>query len=349
MKNVKNKREKGITLIALVVTIVVLIILATISINAVIGQGGIIEQAKRAKNVHDEGQAEELTKLEEMANGIAKYYTDGSGSIVKASDISSASDKSGFYGKKVNGYTCTNSAGVQDWQIFYADDNNIYLIASNYISSAYCPGSKTKSINVETSNDFDCMLYMEDVVADYEGSASVSTVGRKLNKSYFDYLTANSTASTNNNMKAVAYMTDTDVWKVYAGEKAEYAIGGPTIEMFMKSCSQKYNGDYQAKATNINGYQLSTDGGANWKDDLNEREWLSYDSLYTIASGTRAHGMWVASPSASGANYLIYSHYCSNVYVTDYEDCRLGFRPLVCLQSDVQLVQGADGNFTIKD
>lgn len=35
-------------------------------------------------------------------------------------------------------------------------------------------------------------------------------------------------------MQAVAYMLDTEVWSVYKGEKADYAIGGPTIEMVMK-------------------------------------------------------------------------------------------------------------------
>ena len=91
MRKLGNKREKGITLIALVVTIVVLIILATISINAVIGQGGIIQKAKDAKDFHDNAQVEELTKLEEMANGIAKYYTgeissSGAGSEVTKPD-----------------------------------------------------------------------------------------------------------------------------------------------------------------------------------------------------------------------------------------------------------------------
>lgn len=43
------KREKGITLIALVVTIIILIILAAISINLVLGENGIIEKAKLAK------------------------------------------------------------------------------------------------------------------------------------------------------------------------------------------------------------------------------------------------------------------------------------------------------------
>ena len=35
--------------------------------------------------------------------------------------------------------------------------------------------------------------------------------------------------------------------------------------MLMKSYSQKYKVDYQAKATSTTGYQISTDGGANWK------------------------------------------------------------------------------------
>ena len=47
-KNIK-KNEKGITLVALVVTIVVLLILAGISLNLVLGQNGIVNKAKEAK------------------------------------------------------------------------------------------------------------------------------------------------------------------------------------------------------------------------------------------------------------------------------------------------------------
>ena len=42
----KRTNEKGITLIALVLTIIVLLILATISIGAMTGEGGIVENAK---------------------------------------------------------------------------------------------------------------------------------------------------------------------------------------------------------------------------------------------------------------------------------------------------------------
>ena len=48
MKNLKNTKEKGITLIALVVTITVLIILATVSVNTVLGDNGIIKRAQKA-------------------------------------------------------------------------------------------------------------------------------------------------------------------------------------------------------------------------------------------------------------------------------------------------------------
>ena len=43
------KKEKGITLIALIVTIVVLLILASISIKVLTGDNGLINQAKNGK------------------------------------------------------------------------------------------------------------------------------------------------------------------------------------------------------------------------------------------------------------------------------------------------------------
>ena len=51
-KEKRIQENKGITLVALVVTIMVLIILATVSINAVLGQNGIIKKAKQAKEMY---------------------------------------------------------------------------------------------------------------------------------------------------------------------------------------------------------------------------------------------------------------------------------------------------------
>ena len=54
MKEMKVKKEKGITLVALVVTIVVLLILAGVSLNLVIGNNGLIKKAQEAKDKYQE-------------------------------------------------------------------------------------------------------------------------------------------------------------------------------------------------------------------------------------------------------------------------------------------------------
>ena len=73
MLKLKNNRETGITLIALVVTIVVLIILATVSINAVLGQNGIIKKAKQAKEMYDASKSAEDAAMQELLNEMPEY------------------------------------------------------------------------------------------------------------------------------------------------------------------------------------------------------------------------------------------------------------------------------------
>ena len=64
------KRERGITLIALVVTIVVLLILAGVSINALFGNSGIIEKAKEAQSKMDKATENDQKEINELTNWI---------------------------------------------------------------------------------------------------------------------------------------------------------------------------------------------------------------------------------------------------------------------------------------
>ena len=64
----KFKRNKGITLIALVVTIIVLLILAGVSINMLTGQNGILNRASEAKEKTENAQTEELVKFAVMSS-----------------------------------------------------------------------------------------------------------------------------------------------------------------------------------------------------------------------------------------------------------------------------------------
>ena len=80
MKNLKNTKEKGITLIALVVTITVLIILATVSVNTVLGDNGIIKRAQKARDSYQNSQKSEDEQMAVLANEMAEYDTNGGGS-----------------------------------------------------------------------------------------------------------------------------------------------------------------------------------------------------------------------------------------------------------------------------
>ena len=77
------KKNKGITLVALVVTIVVLLILAGVSINLVLGNNGIIAKAKEAQRKSAEASQNDLKGMNglisEMEGALAGNGSTGSG------------------------------------------------------------------------------------------------------------------------------------------------------------------------------------------------------------------------------------------------------------------------------
>ena len=62
-KNINFKKEKGITLVALVVTIIVLLILAFVAISMIMGDNGVVEKAKESKEETIKAQEREFIKL----------------------------------------------------------------------------------------------------------------------------------------------------------------------------------------------------------------------------------------------------------------------------------------------
>ena len=109
-----NKKNSGITLVALVVTIVVLLILAGVSINLVVGQNGLINRAKEAAR-----------KTQEAAEGEQKEFDTATDYIKQTIGVTAAGITAEDYGKVVTNY----NADGKTWEIFYADNSNIYLIS----------------------------------------------------------------------------------------------------------------------------------------------------------------------------------------------------------------------------
>ena len=69
-KKLKNKQEKGITLIALVVTIIIMLILAGVSIKLAIDNNGVIGNAKEAKDQYEQAQANDESGMGDLASKL---------------------------------------------------------------------------------------------------------------------------------------------------------------------------------------------------------------------------------------------------------------------------------------
>ena len=99
-KNTRDKRERGITLIALVVTIVVLLILAGVSLNLVLGNNGIITKAQDAKLMTRAGSAEDEVELWKSDNYIAR--TSNQATIDKETMLQGLKDKNLVYEEEID-------------------------------------------------------------------------------------------------------------------------------------------------------------------------------------------------------------------------------------------------------
>lgn len=169
--------------------------------------------------------------------------------VVEASNIAKVPNT--FYGAEVTEYSCP-SDGVSKWRIFYADNSNIYLIADDYIEYTKAPDGQAGSKVYKGSTNF--KVGFDNVYKDYTGSEWIlgnhtdadgkvveNSLAKKWLNKYFDYTpdsgkTYPNRTSANANIRAMAYLMDTTRWSaLYKGEKAEYAIGSPPLEMFCES------------------------------------------------------------------------------------------------------------------
>ena len=242
-----------------------------------------------------------------------------------------------YYGKSITNYSAN---GVTDWKIFHSDGKNVYIIASDYVPVDKLPETSAKHKPANADSSYPKAAPFDNVINDYDGSSNITDEKIKaLNNDYF----SKGYTSINSNMKAVAYMLDTGIWSSFASEKAEYAIGGPTVEMLMASYNKKYQSegkDYRAQATSSIGYQISKDGGTNWATYYSG---MLSDSLYVLQGSNGANAMWLASPSANGAGNVVCVTSSGYVSYGYYTNSYFGFRPLVCLKSDIQLEADGDG------
>ena len=123
----KNKKEKGITLVALVITIIILLILAGISIQT-LTQTGLFENAKQAKNATENAQKYENYILVSYENEII-YINNSNRENEKNSSIISevkfeVKDKSTTYIEIAINPTATNIEDILGYHIIAIDESD---------------------------------------------------------------------------------------------------------------------------------------------------------------------------------------------------------------------------------
>ena len=130
-----SRREKGITLIALIVTIIVLLILAGVTINLAVNNQGIFNKAKTATRAYKNASENEQTGLDEADKEIEKYlpgvrYKDAKGETQTLTKETPVGTK---IGTTANISGKDGETGVNlDWYLFDVSDDGktAYLVST---------------------------------------------------------------------------------------------------------------------------------------------------------------------------------------------------------------------------
>ena len=260
--------------------------------------------------------------------GSSKKQNENNQSIVNTGVVAKeiSQNPTEYYGKIVNNY----NANDIEYKIFYANDNNIFLIASDYVENSKLP----TTIGLTTQNTY--QVFWNDI-----DSIINSSIDSEISNKYM----MNFNENENNNYKAVSCILDTSKWNEFVDSNyAESAIGSPTLEMYIESWNGK-NYEHLYYANNEDGFYFgTTENPSTGFEDMsastgyNDTLYYPYTSEYE-----NCHGYWIASPAFYNEDRLVYINYDGHIAHSPYNGYTLGFRPVICLQSDVAIEKDGEG------
>ena len=189
------KKERGITLIALVITIIVLLILAGVSISLVVGNNGVLTQATNAVSKNRESAAKEDVEMA-WAGAVSKYWSDW------ANDSSAQKDETFFKteleGPIANGIITNVEKSGNKYIIDYTanDQNKDYTFLIDENGNAERLGKWTANENGGFTNSTTGEeLRIGDII---QYDATKDENGETLTASYTSYSKNNASADKNN-------------------------------------------------------------------------------------------------------------------------------------------------------
>ena len=246
---------------------------------------------------------------------------------VTAADI--AANKEKYYGKVAENYT----QGGLTYRIFYVDTENKFGDGANtvYLKADYKDYKSLKTdISGLTTDDIQKYKNMNPV-----WNAARGTVAQ---------------SSWNDNEKASAWLCAPSQWTTYVDStKATYAIGGPSVEMYVASYNDVPHtevGNYTLgatyRATSVPGYIYTLNGAqstisnSDYNTGTDTIDYKGYNSMYAGKNGSKGeYYWWLASPS-SYASYNVCGVRGDNAFLGGgYYSLTFGVGPLVSLKSGI--------------
>ena len=364
-----EKNIRGITLIALVITVIVLLILAGVTIAALSGDNGILKRATEAKE-----KTEKEGTIEQIKLAIMAATTEGLGEIDKTT-LRSELAKEGFTveededlpWKVISGnnkfiinedFTVEEITGDSDTEMVTAAQ-----IAANkekyygQVALNYTKGDLTYRIfYVDTGNKFGDGANTIYLKADYKNSITLTEcasyipggedleICKRMNLSWATQRGSIAPESWNNNERAAAWLCSPSQWTDYVDDtKVQYAIGGPSIEMYVASYNDVKHEVGTKKGSLSMEYSTQLAPGYIYKIDSelqnngvktndNTIDNLGYNGMYT-----KGDYYWLASPSFNYSNNVCTVDGRNACLNYDFDNGNGGTGPLVCLKSDIQV------------
>lgn len=193
------------------------------------------------------------------------------------------------YGDKYDYSVTVNGVTIDDWKIFYKDDDGIYIITSDYLN-VNALGSKDDTnsirskahIKIVGDNPKYGMYYSTDNLTYQEPNEEI------VNK-YFKLLKLDTTDGSN---QMVSEMINSSNWENLVNKDmgAKYAIGAVPLEMFVASWNEKYPNEKLFLGTENLGYKIGTsENPTTYKVNLKDMNGYN-DSLYFPTKGIIEEG-----------------------------------------------------------
>ena len=292
-------------------------------------------------------KAENTKKSNTIENvRIAKVYKN-----VNAATIKSNPEK--YYGTEVQGFESYN--GQTGWKVFYVkdygdenpDNDVIFLITGDYIEASKVDIEKTKMTRISGAKyniHWGTTPSMQTIK-----NIDLFNIENKLKMS----------ESTYSNAKCLSTLLNTENWTKFLDKEngtgiAQYAIGGPTLEMWMASWNEKYpatnekytNQQLKYYCGSLYGYHVGY-GNSNltYRIHMNTYDGYKYSTLYyprkQYATEDCCGGYFLSTPSAN-TDSTIGSNICKVIYIGDLESTHYfsnycGLRPIIALKPGVTL------------